>query len=517
MTDRWLTYSVIPEGGLIENLSPLVQGETHPGSLLDARNFEPSPVGGYRKIKGYEKFDPSVVPGTGQVIAVFVFRNTVLALRNLNWYVSSGAGWTLIHTLANTPGDVLSTRYNWSSTDNIIIADGANAPIHYDGTTLTPMISGNTVNGTVINANTASNIFAAQSVQEFHQHMFFNVGPFTRFSAPNTEGVVDGTGGSGEFITGSEKLGMAPWREQLFLFGNDRIGRVIGQNATDFIYDNVTNRVGVVDPRTIQEMNSDIYYLAFDGVRTISGTVKNETLELGSTTRSIPETIESLTFRRTGREVHALAIRDTSQYRLFVGNVALEDFEGEGLLGGIRLNSQGGLNLEWFKLRGINASCSDSGLFLTEEFVIHGGFDGYVYRQEIGNSFDGANINAFLRFPYWTIETPEIRKVMYKAKIYLQANSVIDPTLGWNFNYNISSLIQPPNISLGTGAEGFSTYGDLGSTYGTATYGSDFPVNADVNLIGSGDNVSFTISSDDITTNYSVQSLTIEYGLASRR
>ena len=519
--DRWDTFSVIPEGGLVENLSPLVQGEKFPGSLLEARNFEPSPIGGYRRIKGYAKFDTAVVPGTGKVDAVFMFQDKCLALRTKKWYVSTGSGWgSALITLTNNPVDVNSTKYNWSGTDNIIIVDGANPPIHYDGSTLTSMIATNAVNGTTIASSTAANILAATTVQEFHKHMFYSVGKAVRFSAPNNEGLVTGADGSGEFLTGSEKIGMAPWREQLFLFGYDRIGTVAGQNSTNFQYQNVTHKVGTISSRTIQEMNGDVYYLSFDGIRTISGTVKNDDFELGSTTRSIPDTMETIQFRNSSRDVHAVTLRDASQYRLFVGNSSFEDYEGEGLLGGLRLNSNQQLSLEWFKIRGINASCSDSGINVTTEYIIHGGYDGYIYRQETGTNFNGSNVDAFLRFPYWTVGAPEVRKTFYKGKFYINAISEITPSVIYNYDYNIAGSIQPPTLSLTTGSVGFSRYGT--ATYGAsssapAVFGSLFPVNADVNLLGSGNNVSFGLQSDDTLSTYSIQSLTVEYSTDGRR
>jgi hypothetical protein len=273
--------------------------------------------------------------------------------------------------------------------------------------------------------------------------------------------------------------------------------------------------VGVVDPRTIQELSGDIYYLSFDGVRTIAGTDRNDDLELEAVTRQIPKTIEDLPFKESGKEVHSVIVRDSSQYRLFVGDGSEADSMAKGLLGGIRLGSTGNLSLEWFKLKEINAASSDSTQYQNVEYVFHGGFDGYVYRQEVGTSFDTGDIDALIRFPYWTLNDPEIRKVLYKGKVYIDGQAAIQPTLSYLYNYNESGTIQPPAIPLTSGAAGFSAYGT--GIFGTATYGVDFPTITDQNLIGSGDNVSFAISSNDTLDRYSVQSMTIEYGLASRR
>jgi hypothetical protein len=110
-----------------------------------------------------------------------------------------------------------------------------------------------------------------------------------------------------------------------------------------------------------------------------------------------------------------------------------------------------------------------------------------------------------------------MQKTLYTGKFYLQAASVIEPSVGYNFDYNVQGVIQPPIQSLGTGESGFFFYGDPNSVYDTATFGDSFPVNADVNLVGSGNNVSFYFSSNDIRTEWTVQSITIEYSTDGRR
>lgn len=61
----WQSYPVEFTGGLITNVSPLQQGVNAPGSARILRNFEPSIEGGYRRIKGYEKYDTDLIPPYG--------------------------------------------------------------------------------------------------------------------------------------------------------------------------------------------------------------------------------------------------------------------------------------------------------------------------------------------------------------------------------------------------------------------------------------------------------------------
>ena len=61
MPDRWQTFPVEFTGGLVTNISPLQQGTNAPGTATVLRNFEPSIEGGYRRIKGFAKYDTNAV------------------------------------------------------------------------------------------------------------------------------------------------------------------------------------------------------------------------------------------------------------------------------------------------------------------------------------------------------------------------------------------------------------------------------------------------------------------------
>ena len=57
MATDWRTFPLEFKGGLISNLSPLQQGTNAVGSATVLENFEPSLSGGYKKIKGFLKFN----------------------------------------------------------------------------------------------------------------------------------------------------------------------------------------------------------------------------------------------------------------------------------------------------------------------------------------------------------------------------------------------------------------------------------------------------------------------------
>ena len=62
------TFPVEFKGGLITNISPLQQGINMPGSAITLKNFEPSIVGGYRRILGFSKFAAAKIPPYGLAV-----------------------------------------------------------------------------------------------------------------------------------------------------------------------------------------------------------------------------------------------------------------------------------------------------------------------------------------------------------------------------------------------------------------------------------------------------------------
>ena len=72
MATQWATFPVEFKGGLISNLSPLQQGVNAIGSATILQNMEPDRQGGYTKIRGYQKFTSSTVPGTDKVLGLKV-------------------------------------------------------------------------------------------------------------------------------------------------------------------------------------------------------------------------------------------------------------------------------------------------------------------------------------------------------------------------------------------------------------------------------------------------------------
>ena len=109
------SFPVEFKGGLITNLSPLQQGINMPGSATTLKNFEPSITGGYKRILGYSKFDPFVIPPYGSPV-VFGASQTGTTLIIAGTHTTPTAGDTL--TIAGVSGTYTVGSPAFDATNN---------------------------------------------------------------------------------------------------------------------------------------------------------------------------------------------------------------------------------------------------------------------------------------------------------------------------------------------------------------------------------------------------------------
>jgi hypothetical protein len=117
MPDRWQTYPLEFQGGLITNLSPLQHGLKAPGSARVLRNFEPSVEGGYRHIEGFNKYDSNIVPPYGAPVVHGASQSgTTLVIGNI--HTTPEAGDTLTITGVSGTYTIASSGVSYNATNN---------------------------------------------------------------------------------------------------------------------------------------------------------------------------------------------------------------------------------------------------------------------------------------------------------------------------------------------------------------------------------------------------------------
>tara|TARA_R110000787_G_scaffold143170_1_gene256808 strand:- start:306 stop:2015 length:1710 start_codon:yes stop_codon:yes gene_type:complete len=554
-------------GGLILNKSNFV---VPPGAALELENFEPDTGGGYRRINGYEKWASAVVPfttaDTEPVLMSALYGTEVIAARGESVYrstdasnavsgaltnvaatvtVASTTGFTVTGTIfigseqitytglttttftgctrgANSTANVAHSdtdpvyqtwtvvdsgrtgalkytfrRINFSGTEILAFADGANNASYWDGTSITD------VNGT--NAPADPHYISVFKNTGFYAGMSTNPQEII-FTAPLTLDDFSVANGAGSFVIDSPVTGMIVFRDALFIFSANRIYKLVGSSQADYQLQPVTREIGCRNGWTIKEFAGDVVFLGPDGLRTIAGTDKIGDVDLGTISKPIQELFQN---RTDVNDFDAVVIPNKTQYRIIFNKPETTAAITSGV---ICVRTQEGY--EFSTTKGLRTSCSDSEVYNGDFFIIHGSYDGYVYRDEKGDTFDGTTIIGRYRSPDLTAGDPGIRKAFQRVIINYAPEGSVNSDLFLRYDYENPSTARPEAYPFDS-TQVVALYGS--SIYGVATYGGQTDPLVRQPVEGSGFSVALRVVDSGVSSPYSLKGFQLEFTTAARR
>jgi hypothetical protein len=346
------------------------------------------------------------------------------------------------------------------------------------------------------------------------------------FSAPADETNYNAIDGAGTINVGfNVSGGIIAWRDALYIFGENNIAKISGNNSTDFRADPVTDNLGSISGYSLQEVNGDIMYMSADGFRTLAGTDKSGDVDLTNLSRVIGRDINSIISYRNGGNFDSVVIRGKTQYRFFYNKADDTIAQSRGILAGMRLNSSGNITWEWTNFVGRKIWSVDGGFNSTTgaEVIIQVNYDstdGFVYTHDVGIAFTNKDntltaIPAQMQLSHMQLDDPRLRKTYYRLCAYLEleGNQTIDARL--ILDLNSGGVIQPDAVSFGS-LLGPSFY-DLSYAYDDGNiFDGEGTLQVCTQTVGSGTFVSILIYTTG-GASYSVRSLNFEYILNGRR
>ena len=551
-----------------------------PGEALVLENFEPDVEGGYRRINGFRKYVNQIVPQTNnateKVLMSVRFANRVVAARgerifsagstelsqkiisttsmsgsgtiNVDSTAGFGSTGTLVinseeftytgisstaftgvtrstssTTAANhaiddavsenwTQRDTDRTsadkynfeKFNFDGTEKLICVDGVNAPVIFNSSMAATDVSESTVAG-------------SKFVAAFRNHMFYAGKSSTSstlvFSEPFDEDGFVVNDGAGSINVDDTIVGLKVFRDNLFIFCENRIFKLTGSALANFAVEPVTRNIGCVNGNTIQEFAGDLIFLGPDGLRTVAGTARIGDVELGTISKNVQSLFDDNI--RDSSLFESVVIPDKTQYRIFFTKDTVSAKRTKGVICVMK-----GDGFEFAESLGIKPACSDTHVEAGDVVVIHGSFDGYVQRQEKGDSFDGTAILGRYRSPDLNFGDVGIRKSMHRVILNYKPEANISADLLLRYDNDSVGASRPAAYSL--------TTAKLGAQYGTSTYstassttqfvyggGSQPLVRQPVE--GSGFTVALKIDDNGESPPYSLKGFQLEYQVGARR
>lgn len=547
MPDRIQSFKVICKGGLQASENHLELAEDQPGSATRLVNYEVSLYGGYRRVNGYQPFDdlaPVVAPGNaeGKVLGLALFDDDVsgqtiviAARKNIGAETYSFyrhvrfVGWELMilpqgvtRAMSSNVGSVTKIRnavFNFGDGNKIMFVDGVNPPIVFDGTTWRVLTVGGA--GTA-NSPGGDQLIAAPAVVEvFENHIFLGGAVLNPavicHSAPADPFNYTAAGGAGQIPVGFDLVQFKPFRDNLFCFGSNAIKKISPDVQSAFLIDNVTTNVGCISRDSVLELGGDLVFLAPDGLRPVAGTSRIGDVEIETISRAIQPILTFFSQDYDLDTLNGVVVRSKSQLRYFVGNDSVAAEDSYGLIGGLR-PVDNSVQWEFGELLGIRASCCVSGFVGREEYVLHGDYDGRVYRQEQGNTFDGRDIIAIYQTPYYDFGDTEVRKVMRNVNTFIRAEGPLTMNMSVTYDWDDTNTARPSAYSQESrGAP--VRYKGRGINYGGANIiygGSEKPIIV-TSVQGSGFSTQLTYVTLGSDAPYSIQGIVFEFSVSGRR
>ena len=507
--ERWQSQVVICKGGLDESLEVLTQGTNFTGTAAKLQNYEPAQEGGYRSLKGISKFDSAVVPGEADtpVLGVVFAHGGVYAARlndaetGVDIYFGGGSGWTMVNS---SPQDASSTKYRGIafniSEPLAVLCDGVGPAILFD----------NAQNDTVLSTGPSAPKYAAIHLNRLVLAPGATETSFV-MSVPNTVTSFDGSLGAVEISVDDVIVGIKVFRNELYVFCQNSIWKLVGTTTDNFFMEAVTKDIGCISGDTIQEVGGDLLFMAPDGLRSVAATARIGDVELGIVSKPIQPTVRDFVGRFSADNFSSCVIRKKSQYRFFINDSVTDDDDAEGFLG--RLNPEG--VYEWAKILGVNAYCAFSTYDGEDEISIIGHpTNGYVYQLEMGNSFDGRNIFSIFKTPQFTFGDATIRKVLQKISVFTQVEGDIEAFLNTIYDFDNDGVMQPSPITIQKDG-GFSVFGE--AVFDTDVFAGVLQPIFKKNLVGSGFTAAFEFTSNSSNAPHRIDSLQIQFAPKGRR
>lgn len=451
------------------------------------------------------------------------------------FYRHAPAGWTrytLDHSLrrstVTTLGDqvrkIRNVSFNFGDGNKIVFVDGANPAIIFDGTHWDVVTSA----GDGTHSDSGSHapggdqcLDTPSLVDVFENHLFIG-GDVLKdatmaHSAPNNPYDFTAANGAGQVSVGFDVVQFKPFRDNLFVFGNNGIKKITADVSAGFVIDQVTSNVGCIARDSVLEIGGDLVFLAPDGLRPVAGTSRIGDVELETISKPIQQLLTDLPREFDLDTLVGVVIRSKSQLRYFVGDDTIGTRDSFGIIGGLRSADQR-LGWEFGELIGIRASATASAYVGRQELVLHGDYNGKVYRQDQGTTFDGADILAIYSTPYYDFGDTEVRKTMRKVNTFIRAEGPLTVNMAVNYDWDDPTVSRPSSYSQESkGApvryKGRNiNYGGLNINYG----GNEKPI-ITTSVQGSGYATQLTFVTLGDFNPYSIQGIVFEFSIAGRR
>lgn len=301
-----------------------------------------------------------------------------------------------------------------TDTKKLYGADGVNTAFEFDGTSYIPIRTG-------MATDTPSHII------EHRNYLILSFLGSVQLSAvgnPYAWTVVLGAAefGMGDPVTGFiPGAGSASGGSSLAIFTKGKTSILYGASASSFQLVPSKYDLGFA-ANTAQAVSNDIYGLTARGIQALTTTLDYGDYDYAS----VSHQIQPLMTAKRGKETVSTTLKGKNQYRLYFN-------DGSGIVIGLTGQKVSGiLPLNYGRV----VRCMKTAeLANGQEVTFFGSDDGYVYQDNVGTSFDGQPIEAWIRTHFNSMGDPMMRKRIRRAVLEVFVASYAQVNISYDFGY----------------------------------------------------------------------------------
>lgn len=382
-----------------------------------------------------------------------------------------------------------SNFYGSSNLERMYGVNGVGRGFEWDGTYFCPLETG-----------LSDALDKPQRIAAYKNHLFLSFAggslQFSEIGVPTQFKVI---GGAGEISFGHDITGLKDAvATALFVIGVNRVGYLVGSSSSDFALNTLSDEAGG-KAWTTQNMGG-LMYLDDSGLRRVSATQAFGDFRLGTLTQMV-EPFFGAQKRRGASPVGSLRVRARDIYRLFYD-------DGKCLSVYFGRKNPESMILEYPFV--VASSCSGEDSDGNEVLLVGAEEDGWVYELDKGTSFDGEEIDAFVRLAFNNVGSPTQKKRWHKITLEVDTEGVIDLSLVAEFAYG--SPLQPPGTEQDFSVSGGGAFWNE-DTWNNFLWSTEVVGQAEAYVDGIGRNISPTVISTATHEDpHTLNSITIHFG-----
>jgi len=324
--------------------------------------------------------------------------------------------------LVRLPGGRMEfENYNFTgstATKRMYGVDGVNPGFEFDGVTYVPIRTG--------------------MVQDSPSHLcchanclFYSFLGSVQFSGPGTPYVWTVVLGAGEIAVGDDVTGLLTTggaqnattsaASALAIFTIGRAHTLYGSSPATFALASTKAELGY-SAFTCRLVSNNVYGITSRGIQSLLATQNYGNFQY----TSVSHLIQPFMDLKRGLEISSTTLFKKNQYRVFFsdGSAIVVGLTGDTISGLMPLNYG----------KAVRCICT-ANLSTGAEVTYFGSDDGYVYRDNIGTSFDGSSIESWLRSQFNHEKSPRVRKTYKRGVLEVKVDRYCEVNISYDLGY----------------------------------------------------------------------------------